>query len=376
MSRLGEKGHKIVYVDPTNLLPAIRQSGWQIRRMEQINDDIIVVRPLFLPYHYRSSLIETVDGISTTRLIRKALGRWGSKEPDVLWVYSPYFNFMIDKWSRSSLIYDCVDACDGVFSNDRSSDRIRTWMLKREEVLCRKANAILAVSSGLLERCGQLDVNSYLISNGVSMLSAAGAVPEDLRTIKRPIIGYVGRLGDWFDYDLVYDLAMARPERSIVLIGPIDSKDDRAVRLSQASNIHILGTREYGQVASYIGGFDVCMIPFTVQPLTHMANPVKLFEYASLGKPIVSTPLDGVLEFSELVYASDGSSKGFIAMVDAALKEADADLRERRIAMAREHDWDAIADKVERILQEQCMKKAEEQEWAASNSRSPIYGPI
>ncbi len=350
MSRLAERGHRIVYVDPTNLLPALRNREIRSQRIEKVDENIIVVRPLFMPLHYRLTILEKVDSLVTTRLINKALHELGSTEPNVLWVYSPYSNFMLGKWPTSSLVYDCVDACDGVFSKDRSNDPAINWLLKREGDLIGEADAVFAVSKGLLERSAHSNDNSHLISNGTSMLSTNGEVPVDIKAIKRPVIGYLGRLGDWVDYDLLSRLAQARPEYSIVLIGPVDCKDDRIKKLAEASNVHFLGTKEYALVPNYIEAFDVCTIPFKLQTLTNLANPVKLFEYASLGKPIVTTPLDGVLEFSDLVYVSDGTNEGFIGEIDSAVAEDDAALRDRRRSMAREHDWDSLAEKIETIL--------------------------
>jgi glycosyltransferase involved in cell wall biosynthesis len=231
-------------------------------------------------------------------------------------------------------------------------------MLEREADLLEEADAVLAVSNGLLERCRRINSRSFLVSNGAPTFPAPDVVPDDLKALRGPLVGYIGRLGDWVDYDLLSDLATARPEYSIVLVGPVDTKDQRIERLRGFSNVHFLGPRAFSHVPAYIGGFDACMIPFTVQPLTRMANPVKLFEYASLGKPVCTTPLDGVMEFSDLIYISDGSSADFVEKVDDALAEEDVSLRDRRVAMARQHDWDSLAERVEGILVEATSRAA------------------
>lgn len=350
MSGMARDGHRIVYVDPTNLLPMLKGSMRLPRRLQQVDDNVAVVRPLFLPWHYRSGLLEALDRRGTARLVNEALKGFGAVKPDVVWTYSPYFNFMLDEWPGSLLVYDCVDACDGVFSDASSGEPIRKWILEREGMLLERSDIVLAVSRGLMKRCAHHSGNVHLVENGTPSFPSGGEEPPDLKAIRGPRIGYVGRLGDWFDYDLIDHLADARPQYSIVLVGPLDTKGERVQRLAERSNVRFMGPRDFREVSGYIRNFDVCMIPFTVQPLTSLANPVKLFEYSYFGKPIVSTPLDGVLEFSDLVYASDGSKEDFATKVDLALAEPDAELPEMRRAMAKEHQWDAIVAKVETLL--------------------------
>ena len=40
-----------------------------------------------------------------------------------------------------------------------------------------------------------------------------------------------------------------------------------------------------------LAAFDVAIVPFLVNELTHAVSPIKLFEYLAGGKPVVSTPL-------------------------------------------------------------------------------------
>jgi hypothetical protein len=73
-----------------------------------------------------------------------------------------------------------------------------------------------------------------------------------------------------------------------------------------------------------------------------MTNPIKLYEYFSLGLPVVSTPLPEAQAMSELVYIAD-SSAAFARQVAQALGEQDCARRERRKAVARSESWMARA---------------------------------
>jgi|GEM_PF-2294915 len=346
MSRLARRGHKVVFVDPTNLLEALRRPRMLLNRLEQVDDGIVVVRPFFLPLHYKVAAFDSFDAVSTEALVKRALRMLGEESPDVVLLSSPFHSFFLDRFGSSRLVYDCVDASEGLCPTSET----REWFVRRERTILTDADAVMAVSKGLLERCSRINPNAHLVSNGVSCSPPTGQVPSDLAELRHPLIGFVGRVGWWVDVGLIRDLAAARPEYSVVLIGPIDSKEGSVQDLRRLSNVHLLGTKEFSTVASYIDAMDACIIPFKVEVLTSMANPVKMFEYAACGQPIVVTPLEELREYSELLYVSDGSTQGFIDQVDAALQERSVELRERRVRMAREHDWEHLTARAEAII--------------------------
>ncbi len=351
---MGKDGHKIVYVDPTNLLRGFKTPLYFLRPVERIDPNIIIVRPFFLPFHYKLGMIESYDSMMTSILIRVALGRFREERPDVLCLSSPFFSFIKERFSDVPVVYDCVDACEGFLDKEH----VACWMLEREQELIDSAEAVLTVSNGLHNRCAGRNPRTYLIPNGVSLWANKGGTPSDLEGLKRPIIGFIGRMGNWVDFDLLLDLAKSRPNYSIVLIGPLDEKNAQTKKLEQMDNVHFLGTKVYADLVNYIGSLDVCTIPFKLQILTKMGNPIKLLEYASQGKPIVSTPLDGVMEFSDIVYTSDGTSKGFVDKIDEALSENDIDLQEARKKRAKQYDWESITSRVEGILLEVSDRKS------------------
>jgi hypothetical protein len=72
-----------------------------------------------------------------------------------------------------------------------------------------------------------------------------------------------------------------------------------------------------------------------------MANPVKIYEYLALGKPVVSTPVADTDSFAEHVRV--GRDAGEIAgHLRAAVGEADGQGAER-VRFARANSWDARA---------------------------------
>ena len=70
---------------------------------------------------------------------------------------------------------------------------------------------------------------------------------------------------------------------------------------------------------------------------------MKFFEYLSLGKPIVCTPMPELAEFEDLFFMT---RDGFVDAVAEAIAEADPSLVARRREAGREFGWDRLFAKV------------------------------
>ena len=75
--------------------------------------------------------------------------------------------------------------------------------------------------------------------------------------------------------------------------------------------------------------------------------PMKFFEYLAAGRPVVSTPLDALRDYSDVATFARGS-EAYIAAVEAALDGRSAPL-EARLARARENTY---AVRTERMMRD------------------------
>ena len=161
--------------------------------------------------------------------------------------------------------------------------------------------------------------------------------PPFAKKAGRPVVGYYGAIADWFDADLVADLAARRPDWDFVLVGSTFTAD--TARLSGLANVSMPGEKPYAEIPRWLGGFDVALLPFKRVPLTESTNPVKAYEILAAGKPLVSVPLPEVAALGDLVrLASDAAE--FERQVSAALAERDPRVVEKRKAFARDNTWE------------------------------------
>src|SRR5207245_2615514 len=96
--------------------------------------------------------------------------------------------------------------------------------------------------------------------------------------------------------------------------------------------------KPYEDLPAFLREVDVAVIPFKMVELTRCTNPVKLYEYMAAGKAVVAAPMPEVVEATDMVYIAQ-DAESFAARIEQALAEDGPDLRARRQAWAREHNW-------------------------------------
>lgn len=170
------------------------------------------------------------------------------------------------------------------------------------------------------------DKNVAFSSNGVEYEHFAKVKKEEnisnkmLEIVKldKPIIGYYGALGKWFDYDLIKYISKEKPDYQIVLIGlKYDTYFDKS-KIEKLNNVHYLGVIDYFDLPKYAVYFDVATIPFLVNDITKATSPCKLFEYMSLNKPIVTTSLNECYKYKSVMIGKN--KKEFVNLLDKSLK--------------------------------------------------------
>jgi GT2 family glycosyltransferase len=104
------------------------------------------------------------------------------------------------------------------------------------------------------------------------------------------------------------------------------------------SNIHLLGEKPYIDLPHYLALFNVCLIPFKLTKLIQATNPVKIYEYFSSGKPVVSTSIPELLPYKKMIYMAD-DARGFSRAVKKALREKSTSLISDRQHIAKRNTW-------------------------------------
>lgn len=221
-------------------------------------------------------------------------------------------------------------------------DYWKTHGVKAEPEIMRKSDFVVSNSVYLSELASEYNPKSFYVGQGCDIddfRNCNDAMPEDLKSIKKPVIGYVGALKSLrLDIELLEYIAERKPEWNIVLVGPEDL-EFKTSKLHNCNNVFFTGPKKTSELPAFIRHFDVCINPQLVNEVTIGNYPRKIDEYLAAGKPVVATDTPAMQPFGEHVYLAK-SREDYIDMISEAIDEKDERLKSKRINFASEHTWE------------------------------------
>ena len=230
----------------------------------------------------------------------------------VLWYYTPMMLPMSRHIEPCAVVYDCMD--------ELANFRFAPPALRPlEQELIASADVIFTGGYSLYEAKQTLHANIHPFPSSVDRAHFVQARDLSKSRDARPTFGFYGVIDERMDLALIAALADARPEWSIVMVGPVVkiSLDE----LPQRPNITYPGSAAYDDLPRHLASWDVALMPFAINDSTRFISPTKTPEYLAAGKPVVSTPIrDVVRHYGELdAVAVADTTEAFIAACDAAL---------------------------------------------------------
>jgi uncharacterized SAM-binding protein YcdF (DUF218 family) len=229
---------------------------------------------------------------------------------------------------------------------------------------------VFVTSEKLRQRAARHAGRVHLFPFGVNLerfdhvRSAADAPPDDITSLPRPIVGYVGGLHHWVDQPLLSEVAAKLPDATFALVGPPQTD---VSALARCGNVHLLGQRTHQDVPRYVKAFDVGIVPYRLTEYTANVYPTKLNEYLVMGVPVVATDLPEIRRFNaehgDVVQVA-ANADAFAAAIRDALAPAPADEVARRIAIAHANGWPSRIDAMGHLIDEAIDRRAAtEQRW-------------
>lgn len=280
------------------------------------------------------------------RYNNRRLGRWIKSQAAKLGFHS-YIHLIDNDLYRSLYLKEYLRPAISVYYRRDQVTEFDYWRKHGkacEKQLAGKADIVLANSELFAQELRPWNANVHVINTGVNLeLYDPGLphpLPEDLRDIPHPIVGYVGAiLKARLDSDLMYEVASQMPDCQFVWVGPEDEHFEKHA-LHSLPNVHFLGHKQVPQLPAYIRHFDVCINPQVVNSITNGNYPLKIDEYLAMGRPVVATSTHTMRQvFSEFSYLPTNVPQ-WITAIRRALSEAhDPAQVQARIAFAHTHSW-------------------------------------
>jgi glycosyltransferase involved in cell wall biosynthesis len=327
--------------------------GRKIKRFFQlfrkINNNFYVCTPLSIPGH-QNAFVQKLNEILLVIFLRTISVVLRIRKP-ILIVFLPSMSGVIGKVGEILSAYYCTDEHSEFPGVDREAIR------RMERSMLEKVDLGFATSLQILEKKKKINPGFYLSIHGVDYDHFSRAqdshlkVPNEIMHLRRPVIGYFGAIDKWMDLELIDFLIRQKREWTYLFIGKtvVD-----IARFVNEPNIHFIGQRPFSELPGYGKLFDVAIIPFVTNELTRYVFPIKLKEYLSMGKPVVSSAIPPVEKFSleNPGVIQVGYNHGdFLKKIELSISSDSNELIRIRQQTVNKDTWEARAEEIGAIIE-------------------------
>lgn len=211
--------------------------------------------------------------------------------------FAPYIKLAQAK--KTKIVYENIDNWESNLGNSVfDADTLK--------LLIENADLLTATAKPLLE---QLKMYTNRFEVNKKIIYAPNAVddelfnphkeytePTDLVKGSQTLLYYGSLWGDWFDWELIYDLANNNPEITINLIGDDSSVDKK----EKPKNVYFLGIKKQSELPAYLKYSDYAILPFKADNIGRYVSPLKIFEYIAMEKKVLATELPDIIGYPNL----------------------------------------------------------------------------
>ncbi|MEP3387663.1 MAG: glycosyltransferase [Reichenbachiella sp.] len=355
MSRLSKQpNYDILYIDQgmssRYIGQAITEKNWGyfLHPLKKINAGLTTFSPYFLPL---------IKGGSIKRLSWRLLFwfiKFYLKKKNytkiIFWIYQPQAWYLIKhvkKTPETTILYDCVDEfATQPFYRDHES---RTKeLLQIEALLTKKSDIVTTTSKALYHDKIKINSNTHCIHN----VGDFDHFKEPNRTLSsehlwtkdhRIKVLYAGVIDDYkTDLDLIYSIARELKESHLfIFIGPIRISDKKVFKKIDAqTNTLFIGPKPYPEIPNFLHNADLLWLPYTISTHTNRVFPLKLFEYLSTGKFVLSRNLNSIDEYAKYISTFETFEQAVLLLRQWPMSESKIK-KERRLLLASKNTWES-----------------------------------
>lgn len=324
---------------------------------EQGKEIWVATPPAVLPINWLPPgavyrFLHSVNQAIVLRALRQALRKHGIG-PGFVYIncYDPFFLGSIpERLGARIRIYHCIDE----ISQDPYTRR-HGVALEREAM--RRADHTLCTSRGLYALCRPYARRLSLFHNAADVSLFRRALterferPVELAGRSGPVVGFAGNLDPLrIDYALLTQAAQAHPDKTFLIVGPINSPQVAGSGLQALPNVVLTGARPIAQLPALLQHMDCVLLPFLCNPLTACIYPLKINEYLAAGKSVISTAFsEDIRTFAQCIYLAETADE-FVRLIDVAIADQTDEAKHRRAQAAQGNSWTDRIAQLEHII--------------------------
>ncbi|NJN34555.1 MAG: glycosyltransferase family 1 protein [Saprospiraceae bacterium] len=347
-------------------MPTILMGGIHYETLNEIPENFIAATPPatlpinFLPNNLIYNGLYQYNRKRVLNTVKRVIKDHNVKDFIYLTCYDPFFAPVLPKDFGAFLsIYQCID--------DISTEAyVAKHGVRLEKEAAKASDLTLVTSTNLRKIFLPIQPETYIMHNAVDISIFQNLYfrtdierPAEIAHIKTPIIGFVGNLDPIrTDYPLFRKIADAHPDKTLVLVGPINSPEVYEQGLDKMPNVVLTGAKKIQDVPQYLKFMDVCLLPSLLNKMTKSVYPLKINEYLAAGKSAISTNFsDDIRSFGEHIHIAQDHAD-FVRLIDIAIKDYAPERVAARMKVASTNTWGDRVREFWSIIEEHTNKKS------------------
>lgn len=327
------KRNQVVYIEPAYHMGNLARGRLPQDRYPEYYHDIhppglTRLKPWRFPKSESFRLIERLsEGVAWTQI------RAHRFSPDLIISFDPAYLFLAGHWPVPFVFYS-VDTQGNTAAEARA---------------LAESDLVVAATDVLYQRYSGRTRQLRYLPHGINvddLTAQADRVPADIAGLTRPVAMFVGAVSLHLDVALIAGIAQARPDASIVLIGPYATGSfggglpkESLLHLRRYPNVHLMGPRSTEQLGAYINACDIGIVPYNLRHSRVHFSYHKTLQYLALGKPVVTTCVLPANLHVPGVYVGD-TRASFLSGMEKALAQQSPGQADVLRAFARQQTWD------------------------------------
>jgi FemAB-related protein (PEP-CTERM system-associated) len=310
-----------------------------LKPLKEVTPNLHVFSPIMLPI-FGNGFLAKWNRRLTSAHIRRTLKKLGMRRP-VIWATVPTAVEFSGRLGESCTIYNLTD--DYSLWPGANAEKIR----QADRELSLRADFLLACSDSLVKSHQSFNEQTVFFPHAVDFdhFVSPLAEPASLTMLPHPRACFFGLIYEKIDLALLRELAMARPNLQLVMIGPV--KTD--VSSLSLPNVHFLGPVPYETLPAYLQAMDVLVIPYMPDEEKQVCGPLKIRECLATGKPVVARAIPDLETYRDIIHLYDGRDN-FIPAVEKALENIPPNLSAEMRRRVKSETWESRADTVLNLL--------------------------
>lgn len=283
----------------------------------QKHDNITVVSPFSFPPN--GWIFRLLNKLLLVPTIIKQMKKAGLTRPDLVLVYLPSWTTLqlLECLGNVQVVFDCV-------ANFPAHPDCPPDYPIIEHQLLSTAMLVLTDSDVLYDYLSTRHKNVRQLHHGVDVERFGGRndalpVPSQYRSIC-----FFGAIDNRIDWDAV--LALTHSDVRVYMIGDAKVPVPKGITVLPALNHQALARR--------LHDFDALIIPYIVNRFTEGIVPAKMYECMATGKPILTSNLPFVRDFTDVIYVCSTDQDYVNAFLNLSFTES-YEKRTKRIFYAQ-----------------------------------------